>query len=473
MNKLQSAVMSASYQEALDYLYGFVNFEHRRLDRYSPEHISLERIQDFLELLGNPQETFPSIHIAGTKGKGSVAAMCAFSLRASGLKCALYTSPHLQDFRDRIRILTPDDADGRISEEKIVELIDRIGPKAELIEDLTWYELVTAIAFIHFAEAGVDIAAIEVGLGGRLDATNVITPLVSVITSLSFDHTSLLGDSLAEIAVEKGGIVKYGVPVVSSPQDPEALSQIERIAHENEAPLMVIGREWRYAMVENGSEEKPNALPMVQHIVITGSPDSAIAPVGSRFDLALAGHHQQENALVALAALEVVRGAFPALTQATVKQGFAEVFWPGRMQILAQGGESPTLLVDCAHNVDSAQKLAYTLENEIEYRRLILVIGTTADKDVRGIMNALLPLCDYLVFTTSGHPRASDPDELVQLAFKLGFESRAEPNVVEAVREARRLAGAGDLVCVTGSIFVVGDLLNHWEGLQSQLWVEK
>ncbi len=161
MNRLQSADMSASYQEALDYLYGFVNFEHRRLDRYSPENISLERVQHFLELLGNPQNAFPSIHIAGTKGKGSVAAMCAFSLRASGLKSALYTSPHLQDFRDRIRILTPEDDDGRIGKEQVVKLVERIRPVAEQIVDLTWYELVTAIAFQHFAEEGVDIAVID------------------------------------------------------------------------------------------------------------------------------------------------------------------------------------------------------------------------------------------------------------------------------------------------------------------------
>lgn len=465
--------MSASYQETLDYLYGFVNFEYRQLDRYYPENISLERVRHFLELLGNPQETFPPIHIAGTKGKGSVAAMCAFSLRASGLKSALYTSPHLQDFRDRIRILTPDDDDGRIGKEQVVKIVERIRPVAEQIVDLTWYELITAIAFLHFAEEGVDVAVIEVGLGGRLDASNVLTPLVSVITSLSLDHTYLLGDTLAEIAAEKGGIIKNGVPVISAPQEPEALSQLEYIAFENHAPMTVIGREWRYVSEGHGLETEQDPETWNQQIVITVAPDSALVPAGSHLTLALAGRHQQDNAVVALAALNVVSGTFPELTLESVKEGLADVIWPGRMQVLAHGGGSPTLLVDCAHNVDSAQKLAYTLENDFEFNNLVIILGTTADKDVRGIMSTLLPLSDHILLTSSGHPRASDPDELVRIASELGYESQAPSDSAEAIRTARRLASASDLICVTGSIFLVGDLLNQWESLQSHLWVEK
>ncbi len=465
--------MSASYQDALDYLYGFVNFEHRQLDRYSPENFSLERVQHFLELLGNPQNAFPSIHIAGTKGKGSVAAMCAFSLRASGLKSALYTSPHLQDFRDRIRILTPEDDDGRIGKEQVVKLVERIRPVAEQIVDLTWYELVTAIAFQHFAEEGVDIAVIEVGLGGRLDASNVLTPLVSVITSLSLDHTYLLGNTVAEIAAEKGGIIKNGIPVISAPQEPEALSQLELIAFKHHAPMTVIGREWRCASEGQGlaTEQAPDTW--TQQIVITASPDSALLPAGSRLTLALAGRHQQDNALVALAALNVVSEAYPELTLESVKEGLAHVFWPGRMQVLAHGGGSPTLLVDCAHNVDSALKLAFTLENDFEYNHLVIIIGATADKDARGIMSTLLPLSDHILLTSSGHPRASDPVDLVRIATELGYESQAPSDLAEAIRAARQLATASDLICVTGSIFLVGDLLNQWESLQSQLWVEK
>lgn len=465
--------MSASYQEALDYLYGFVNFEHRRLDRYSPENISLDRVQHFLGLLGDPQTKYPSIHIAGTKGKGSVAAMCAFSLRAAGLKCALYTSPHLQDFRDRIRILTPDDEDGRINKDKFAELVDRIKLVSEQVDDLTWYELVTAIAFLHFAEEAVDIAVIEVGLGGRLDATNVLNPLVSVITSLSFDHTYLLGNSLAEIAIEKAGIIKDGVPVVSAPQESEGLSEIEQIALEKQAPLTVIGREWQYSTPERELDQTPAAGPIDQRIIITKSPDPTWAGEGSIFTLTLIGRHQGDNALAAIATLDLVSGVFPELTKECVERGLADVYWPGRMQILTQDSANPALLVDCAHNVDSAQKLADTLQNDFHYKRLALVIGTTADKDVEGILRVLLPLSDHALLTSSGHPRASNPSELLRIATKMGYECSAHANVMEALRAARGLTSAGDLVCVTGSIFVVGDLLNQWESLKSQMWIEQ
>jgi dihydrofolate synthase/folylpolyglutamate synthase len=473
MNRLQSAHMSASYQEALDYLYGFVNFEHRRLDRYSPENISLDRAQDFLELLGDPQIKYPTIHIAGTKGKGSVAAMCAFSLRAAGLKCALYTSPHLQDFRDRIRILTSDDEDGRIPKDTFANLVERIKLVSEQVDDLTWYELVTAIAFLHFAEEAVDIAVIEVGLGGRLDATNVLTPLVSIITSLSLDHTYLLGNSLAEIAVEKAGIIKVGVPVISAPQESEGLSEIEQIALEKQAPLTVIGREWQYAALERELDQDLVAGPIDQRIIITKSPDSTWAGEGSIFTLALIGRHQQDNALLAIATLDLVSGVFPELTKECVEHGLANLYWPGRMQILAQDSVNPALLVDCAHNVDSARKLASTLQNDFHYEHLVLIIGTTADKDVAGILKVLLPLSDHALLTSSGHPRASSPGELLKMTTEMGFECSAHANVVEALRAARKLTSAGDLVCVTGSIFVVGDLLNQWESLKSQLWLEQ
>jgi dihydrofolate synthase/folylpolyglutamate synthase len=460
--------MSAGYQEALDYLYGFINFEHRSLDRYAPENFNLERVHLFLELLGNPQLQFPSVHIAGTKGKGSVAAMCAFSLREAGLRCALYTSPHLQDFRDRIRILTPEDSDGRIPEEKFTQLVERIKETSTQIDNLTWYELVTAIAFLHYAQEEVDIAVVEVGLGGRLDATNVLTPLVSVITSLSLDHTYLLGDTLAEIAVEKAGIIKEHVPVISAPQEEEALKEIEQIASEKKAPLTIIGQSWTYSEGDHWNAIAKYA----QGINIQDSPPNSIAPSGVSFELGLMGKHQQDNALIAIAALDVVNEAFPSLTIEHVKVGLREVVWPGRMQILASGAPHPILLVDCAHNVDSAEKLAKTLENDFEYEHLVLVIGITADKDVKGILEALLPLSDFVILTSSGHPRASSPAELLTLAQEMGYECSAYDSVDESLKAARRLSQAGDLICVTGSIFVVGDLLNHWDGLKSLLWSE-
>lgn len=469
---LQSPLMSASYQEALDYLYGFVNFEHRRLDRYAPENISLDRVGQFLEHLGNPQESFPSIHIAGTKGKGSVAAMCAFSLRASGLRCGLYTSPHLQDFRDRIRVLTSGDAAGRISENQVVDLVERIKPAVEKTGDLTWYEIVTAIGFLHFANEKVDVAVVEVGLGGRLDATNVLVPLVSVITSISLDHTYLLGNSVAEIAVEKGGIIKDGIPVISAPQDVLALGELERIAAERQAPISVIGREWGYEADDRPGNMLLSPLVAGQSILVTKAPESALVTAGTHLTIGLAGRHQQDNAMVAVATLNAVSQTIGKLSLEDVRQGLAQVIWPGRMEILAAGGGAPTLLVDCAHNVDSAQKLARSLEQDSDHRRLLLVIGITEDKDTRGILEALLPLADHVIATTSGHPRASKPEDLVQQVSELGFSAELQPDLLQAILAARRWAGQDDLICVTGSIFVVGDLLNHWEGLQSTWWEE-
>ncbi|MCI0398853.1 MAG: bifunctional folylpolyglutamate synthase/dihydrofolate synthase [Chloroflexi bacterium] len=450
-----------AYQAALDYLYGFINYEHRRIERYSPEVVSLARPAALLALLGNPHHAFLAIHVAGTKGKGSVAALCAASLRAAGLRVGLYTSPHLQEFRDRIRILTPADADGRITEAQVVELVEAMKPIAPQVPELTWFELVTALAFLHFARQRVDVAVVEVGLGGRLDPTNVITPLVSVITSISRDHTYLLGDTPAEIAGEKGGIIKPDVPVVSAPQTPEALARLEEIAAERQALLTLAGREWTW--------EEIARTPEYQRIVVHRLEKPGDELDNQEFTIGLAGRHQQENAVVALAALALVRPRFPGLTLATIREGLATVQWPGRLQQLYQGNGAPTLLVDSAHNVDSARKLAWALAHDYTYQRLWLVLGATADKDVPGILRILLPLASGTIMTSSGHPRAVEPGQLLRLATELGYEAQASPTVAEAVAAAWQAAGPGDLICVTGSIFVVGDLLNQWEGLQSRL----
>ncbi len=461
--------MDGSYQEALEYLYSFVNFEHRQIDQYAPENISLERPAHLLDLLGNPHLAFQSIHIAGTKGKGSVSAMCAACLRAAGYTVGLYTSPHLLDFRDRIRILSPDDADGRITPERVVALVDRLKQVVDAVPGLTWYELITAIGFLHFAQEHVDVAVVEVGLGGRLDATNVLTPLVSVITSLSLDHTYLLGDSLKEIAIEKAGIIKPGVPVVSAPQASEAMIQLVETARSKLAPMTVIGRDWDYEPGQHSGMDLWAASGWKQKLTVTKAPATAIISPMTTLTLALAGRHQQENTMVALAALDAIRKNYPALTAECISEGLANVVWPGRLQVLSYGQRQPTLLVDCAHNVDSAEKLAWALIHDYEFKDLLLVIGVTVDKDVTGILKVLLPITDRVILTVASHPRASDPETLHQLVTELGHEAQISHSVWEAVLAAWQKAGPDDLICVTGSIFVVGDLLNNWEGLQSEL----
>jgi dihydrofolate synthase/folylpolyglutamate synthase len=266
--------------------------------------------------------------------------------------------------------------------------------------------------------------------------------------------------------MEKGGIIKPGTPVVVSPQAPEAMSELMAIAGRRDAPLVVIGRDWDYAPAGSVAPSGPLAN---QWMVITQAPPGALIPAGTALELSLAGRYQQENAAVAVAALDQVRSLFPSLTADTVRRGLANVAWPGRLQTLAYGQGGPALLVDCAHNVDSARKLADALTLDYRYQKLWLVLGITADKDLRGILRTLLPLASHVIVTASGHPRAATPEELQALAAELGFETLVSHSVSEAVQIAWSAAGPDDLICVAGSIFVVGDLLNHWESLQSTL----
>lgn len=461
--------MSSRYQETLDYLYGLVNFEHRRLDQYVAENITLDRPRRLLALLGDPQARFEAIHIAGTKGKGSVAAMSAAILRAAGYRVGLYTSPHLFDFRDRIRIVTPEDDDGRIGEEDLVELAELLKPAVDQIADITWYEAVTALAFMHFARERVDLAVVEVGLGGRLDATNVLAPLVSVITSLSLDHTALLGDTLTEIATEKGGIIKPGTPVVTVLQATEALQTLQKIAESNDAPMAIAGRDWQWTAVPRPKSEPGDGRNGKQQIILEKAPEGAFLQAPLLLTLALNGRHQQENCVAALAAVNEVQTRYPLLDVDAVLKGVARVSWPGRLQMLNSVPGEPGLLVDCAHNVDSATKLAEALSAEYAYHALWLILGITADKDMQGILEALLPLAEGTIMTTSGHPRAATPAQLAEMANQMGVEAATCATVTAAVRQAWQLAWPNDLICVTGSIFVVGDLLNHWDSLKSDL----
>ena len=455
-----------SYDRALDYLYGFINFEQKSLDRYQAAKIDADRPRRLLALLDDPHQRFPSLHIAGTKGKGSVAAMCAACLRLAGLRVGLYTSPHLREFRERIRILTPDDADGRISEEAFVAVMDRVRPAIEATPGITWFEIVTALAFDHFAAEAVDVAVVEVGLGGRLDATNVLTPLVSVITSLSLDHTQLLGDTLAQIAAEKGGIIKPGVPVVTAPQQPEALATLEQIANERGAPLTVVGRDWPYEVARSHDGGATR-----QCIVAGGGPQPRLIPPGTSFVVGLPGEHQTLNAAVALATLERAQSYFPGLTVADAQRGLAAVEWAGRLQVLQAGPERPAVLVDCAHNDDSAAKLVAALRQDYRYERLVLLFGAPEDKNVAGMLARLLPLADEVVMTTANHPRSATPEQLADMAAALGHDAAVTHSVADGLRAALAAAGPGDLVCATGSIIVVGDLLNHWDALQSDTTV--
>ena len=443
--------MSISYSQALEYIYSFTDLEVAPEQRYGPDAYDPTRPARLLAALGNPHRAFPCIHIAGTKGKGSVAAICASVLREAGLRTGLYTSPHLRSFTERIQV-----NGGQIPERALADLVAEIQPAVALIPEITTFEVVTALMFLYFSRQQVDVGVIEVGLGGRLDATNVISPLVSVITSISYDHTNLLGETLSEIAGEKGGIIKCSIPVISAPQDEEALAVLETIAHDREAPLSVVesralpGRDWWYRSVE---------------VQLDGQVFQAgrVGQQGARYFLPLLGLYQVINSTVALAALSVVQEMVPALSDEAIKAGVAAVSWPGRFQILSR---RPALVVDGAHNADSANRLRHTLESIYPGRRLFLILGITAGKDVEGIIESLAPIASEVILTSAHYPRAIPVRELLAWFAGRDLGVTQSTSVSEALWLAWAMAGPDDLICATGSLFVVGDALAAWKERQ-------
>ena len=430
-----------TYKAALDYFYSFTDYEKKMEFLYSPEHFNLERVVRLLSLLHNPHQRFPSVHIAGTKGKGSTSAMIAAILQAAGYRVGLYTSPHLHTFRERIRI-----DDEMISESTVTALAERLQPLVAQVPNLTTFEIITALGCEYFAERAVDLAVLEVGLGGRLDATNVVTPLVSVITPISFDHVQYLGNTLTAIATEKAGIIKPGVPVVSAPQPDEALSVIKAVCQNRGSPLTVVDHVWEW---------RPEKI----------TPDGQVFSARRKGDpwttyhLPLLGNHQLVNAGTVLATIDVLRDeGFDIPTQA-VTNGLAGVHWPGRMEVMSR---QPWVIVDGAHNGDSAQKLAVALSSIFHYQRMILVYGALAGHSVPDMLTALLPIADQVILTRVSNPRALDPTVLLAEVQAQGRTAECVIPVEAALKRALQMARADDLVCVTGSLYTVADARAAW-----------
>ncbi len=446
------------YQETQDYLYSFVDFSMTRAVRYSPELFNLDRMIEFAHYLGDPQKSYPIIHVAGTKGKGSVAVFCAGALQAAGYKVGLYTSPHLVDYAERIQINRQP-----ISHPELIVLVDELRPFLDKGTQLTTFEITTALAFLYFARHGVDAAVIEVGLGGRLDATNIIIPQVSVITSLSYDHTQFLGDTLAEIAGEKAGIIKPGVPVVLSPQADEARHVIEKVAVDRGSPLIEAGRDFLFAEVSH-SLSKGQTLqvwssadqPHVDEYIESGRLNGW-EPV--QLTIPLLGYHQIENAATAFAALQIFSANSLPLNTADIQQGFSQVFWPGRFEILQ---DNPTLVLDCAHNRDSAQKLRMALDDYFPGRPVIMIFGASEDKDIHGMFAELLPRISRVIATRSFHPRAMDPHLLVEMAHQFGRPAHVVERVEDAMNEALNTTDQDAIVLAAGSIFVAAAVRDTW-----------
>ena len=434
-----------AYKGALDYLYSFVDFSMQKAVTYSPARFKLERMQALVTSLGNPQQAYPSIHVAGTKGKGSVCILCASALHEAGYKVGLYTSPHLYDYAERIQI------NGEfIPHADLAEMVEEIKTHVAAIPELTTFEITTGLAFMYFAKQKVDAAIIEVGLGGRLDATNVVQPIVCVITSISYDHTLLLGNTLTQIAGEKAGIIKPGLPVVTSPQDEEALQMIEQVAHERGSSLIQVGRDILYEGISHSLEG--------QSIRVWSPDENPDNPL--ILSIPLLGANQAANAVTAYAALEIFNHKGLNINQDAIRHGFSKAFWPGRFEIVQQ---SPPVILDCAHNRDSAQKLRLTINEYFPGKSAILVFGASEDKDIQGMFMELMPLVKELIAVKSFHPRAIEPDKLIEMAKSFGYPVAIVEDIPVAVEKALKLVGEDGLVLVTGSIFVVAEARKYWE----------
>lgn len=425
------------YNQALDYLYSFVDYSLKHSSELAKADFNLNRMFALMESLGNPQTKYPIIHVAGTKGKGSTSALCAAGLMAAGYKTGLYTSPHLLDYVERIQI------NGEpIAHEQLIELVDEIKPHVAKIEKLTTFEITTALAFMAFANYGATAAVFEVGLGGRLDATNVVTPKVSVITSLSYDHMAVLGNTLTLIAGEKAGIIKPGVPVVSSPQKDEALQVLLRVAREQNSEITLVGRDVEFERI--GSSLQGQNL-NVGRLTL---------------NVPLLGTHQIENAVVAYTALKA--SGIP-ITDEQIKLGFSQVQWRARFEVARV---DPPVIFDSAHNQDSFEKLRETLEEYFPGKKVYLIFGASEDKNIPGMFAEMKTKIQKIIVTRADHPRALSVEHVAGLADQAGAEWEAVVPVKEALRHALELSAKdGSIVLSAGSMFVTAEVMKEWKSL--------
>jgi dihydrofolate synthase/folylpolyglutamate synthase len=426
-----------------------------------PSHkFNLDHMRVLLAAMDHPERRFPSVLIAGTNGKGSTAATLASILRVSGLKTGLYTSPHLVRINERIQVNGEEIRDDNFAslQGEVDRVAEKLVERAELPWHPSFFEMMTAIAFEHFAREKVELAVLEVGMGGRLDATNVVEPRVSVITDISLDHQKFLGDTVGEIAREKVGIIRSGGVVVTLPQQPEAND--------------VIGN----TILDLGARAV-NAVPYVPPV----SPGSAGYLVASteegrpgfvhRYPLqalgkeilvetSLVGRHQLRNVALAVAAgVELNQQGFSGITAESIESGIRETRWPGRFQVIAARLGWPEMVIDVAHNPAGAWALRSTLSERYEDRPLIFVFGAMRDKAISEMAEILFPLAERVIATQPENPRAASPEEIRQAAARTGVEIEAVEDVQRAVERARAVASAGTIVVITGSIYLVGEVM--------------
>jgi dihydrofolate synthase/folylpolyglutamate synthase len=420
-----------SYPRTIEYLYS--------LQKHGMK-FGLDNIRKLMSVFHNPQGSFRSVHVAGTNGKGSTSAMIESVLRTAGVKTGLFSSPHLISFTERIRINGEE-----ITEHDVITLAEEVRAAAEKIDDFspTFFEVVTAMAFLHFRKAGVEWAVMETGLGGRLDATNVIVPEVAVMTRIGIDHCEFLGKTLREIASEKAGVIKDGVPVVSASQEEAAMEVIRRKAAERGSQLFTYGESFEAELISESLDGISFRY--------TGE--------GRTKDLSvsLAGRHQMINGSVAVKTAEILMEKYPAM-RCDVGKGLSTVQWPGRLEMV---NDDPPVLIDGAHNPQAASALSVYLKEVAlsRFKRIILVVGAMGDKDIEGILGPLLPIASEILFTAPAYGRSAPPQRLAAEAAAKGYSSIIVPGVAEAVKKAEEMSLPGDLVVITGSFYTLGEAI--------------
>jgi len=422
------------YGEALSWIHSIGRFGMNQ---------GLQRIELLLRYLGDPHKKLKFLHIGGTNGKGSTAAFAASVLEAAGYRVGLYTSPYLEQFTNRMSINGSD-----ISRERLVELVQRVKPLVEKIATEspyghpTEFEVVTALAFCYFAEEAPDIVVLEVGLGGRLDATNTVQPLVTVITTISLEHTQVLGDTVEAIAREKAGIIKAGSPVATQAGG-SALEVLQNVCREKNVPLFSLGKDFSGEKIAGDLKGQSFNYRGLRHNF-------------SNLHIGLLGDYQIDNAALALAALELLEEKGFAIPDEAFRRGLHNTRWPGRLEIMRR---SPLVVIDGAHNLEAFRKLRQVLKRTFAYRHLILVLGILGDKAVEEILQEILPVADVLIITTPNSPRAAKPRDLEKIASKMiSAPVYVEESIPNAVKLALSLARAPDLVLVAGSLYLISDV---------------
>ncbi|MDA8234567.1 MAG: bifunctional folylpolyglutamate synthase/dihydrofolate synthase [Clostridia bacterium] len=426
-----------NFNEAINYLQNLTKFGI---------NLGLGRIEELLRRLDNPHQKLKVIHIGGTNGKGSTTAMVSSILQAAGYKVGTFTSPHLHSYTERYRINREE-----VAPDRIAGLISRFKPILEEMvaagfEHPTEFEVSTALAFQYFHEEQVDLLVLEVGLGGSIDSTNVVTPLVSIITNVAMDHMDYLGDTIEEIATVKAGIIKPGIPVVTATEKPEVLEIIAQTAAQKDSRLVVVGRDVTW-------QDKGGTL------------DGQVLDVHGlnahyqQLAVPLLGQHQLINAATAVAGVELLVQQGYKIDEMAIIQGLGKTMWPARLEIMQR---RPMVVIDGAHNLDGARKLAQALRETFQYRELILVFGMLGDKEREKVVAQLAPLAKRVVITKPNSPRAGDWQQIKQEVDKYVGEVYLIEDIRLAVEKGLALAGEEDLVCITGSLYMVAEAREYW-----------